>query len=234
MYVVSSHEQRREQDLIDDLQPEADLEFSNRLFNQLSSTKRTADHLIPAFFSLDRYCRKRSDDASAAHLYALVCERLGHLELGTELAMRAINILEAAYEESEDAKIERQFTVANTTMARIRLSSQDYAGALESYQTALGLLAEPEDGEDADTAVLRAQCQFGAGLANFKMGALEAALVLFEEALSSASGNMLMRGQVTVLLAQTLWALGSEEAKESAKSHLLQWFVSFTALRSPI
>lgn len=111
-------------------------------------------------------------------------------------------------------------------MARLRLSLGEYEPALEYFQTALGLLAEGEEGEDASGAVLRAQCQFGAGLANFKLGQLEEALALFEAALAAAGENAVVHGQVTVLLAQTLWALGSEEGRESAKNHLLQWSTS--------
>lgn len=154
-----------------------------------------------------------------------MCERLGHLALGAELAGRAIGMLEAAYEEAEDAAIERQFAVASTTMARLRLAAREYEGALESYQTALGLLGEAEEVDDAETAVLRAQSQFGAGLALFKMGSLDEALSSFEAAVQSAGEDTVMRGQITVLLAQTLWAIGSDEAKESAKNQLLQWYV---------
>jgi len=39
--------------------------------------------------------------------------------------------------------------------------------------------------------------------------------------LESAADNLLISGQVTVLLAQTMWAIGTEEFKESAKAQLL-------------
>jgi len=59
------------------------------------------------------------------------------------------------------------------------------------------------------------------GLANFKLGDLEAALSLFEAAMETAGDNAVVRGHVTVLLAQTMWAIGTEEFKESAKAQLL-------------
>jgi superkiller protein 3 len=127
-------------------------------------------------------------------------------------------VLEAAYEESEDPVIERQFTIANTTAARLRLAVRDYEGALGSFQSALGLL--PEEGEDR---VLQSQCLFGSGLANFKLGALDVAIQNFEEALVAAGDDLQMRGHVTVLLSQTLWATGTQEGQEAAKSQLLDW-----------
>jgi len=77
-------------------------------------------------------------------MFGLVCERIGHTELAIERTDHAITVLEAAYEETEDPIIERQFIIVNTTVARLRLAVRDYEGALSSFQTALGLL--PEEG----------------------------------------------------------------------------------------
>lgn len=202
--------------------PEADVEFARREFDHLSaghSHRASPDDLFPAFFALDRYLKQRPDDASALHLFALICERIGHVELAIERTDHAIGVLEAAYEETEDPNIERQFTIANTTAARLRLAVRDYEGALGSFQSALGLL--PEEGEDR---ALKAQCLFGSGLASFKLGALDAAIENFEAALLAAGDDLHMRGHVTVLLAQTLWATGAEEGREAAKAQLLDWY----------
>ncbi|KAJ7251764.1 TPR-like protein [Mycena haematopus] len=201
--------------------PEADLEFASRTFTRLTSRTDAAavDELLPAFLVLDRYCRGRPDDSCALHLFGLVCESLGQRELAAELIGRAIALLEAKYEETEDSTVERHFTIANSNLARLRLALKDYEGAIESFESALGLL--PEDAKEDKTDVMRAQAQFGMGLANFKAGDLEAALGLFEAALETAGENLVVRGHVTVLLAQTLWGIGTEEFKESAKAQLL-------------
>jgi superkiller protein 3 len=114
--------------------------------------------------------------------------------------------------------------MANSNLARLRLSAHDYEGALESFESALGLL--PEESPFSSDIILRAQAQFGSGLAQFKLGNLEEALSLFEAALVSGGDNMLVRGQVTVLLAQTMWAIGTDEFRESAKAQLLEWYFS--------
>lgn len=213
------------------MQPEADIEFAKREFSRASSS--TPSELFPAFFILSRYCKQRPSDASALHLYALVCERLGHLSRAVELLGQTISILEAAYEESEDPVIERRFVVAHVNLARARLAVGDWEGALEGYQTAFGLLPEPEvevegaersDHEDGQTAVLRTQCQFGSGMASYKMDQFQEALEFFEDALASAGGDVRMRGHVVVMLSQVLWSLGTEEGRESAKAQLLEWY----------
>ena len=204
--------------------PQADLEFSKREFNHFLSASHghhaSPNDLFPAFFALGRYLKQRPDDASALHLFGIVCERIGLVDLAIEHTDRAISVLEAAYEETEDPVIERQFTIANTTVARLRLAVCEYEDALDSFQSALGLM--PEGGEDR---VLQSQCLFGSGLANFKLGALDMAIQNFEEALVAAGDDLQIRGHVTVLLSQTLWATGTQEGQEAAKSQLLDWCV---------
>jgi superkiller protein 3 len=213
------------------MKPEADLEYASQIFSNLShiSYGRPAsyDAIFPAFFVLDRYSKQRPDDATGLHLFGLVCERLGQIDLGLDLIQRAISILEAIYEETEDPLVERQFTMANSNLARLKLSALNYDGALESFESVLGLL--PEDSPSPPDLILRAQAQFGSGLAHFKLGNLEEALSLFEAALESAGDNMLVRGQVTVVLAQTMWAIGTDEFKESAKAQLLEWYAYSTS-----
>ena len=187
--------------------------------------RASPNDLFPAFFALDRYLKQRPDDASALHMFSIVCERIGHIELAIDRTDHAITLLEVAYEETEDPIIERQYIIANTTVARLRLVVRDYENALSSFQTALGLL--PEEGEDK---VLRSQCLFGSGLASFKLGALDGALESFEAAVVAAGDDLHMRGHVTVLLAQTLWAIGTEEGREAVKTQLLDWYAHFHRL----
>ena len=212
--------------------PEADLEYATRLFRRInasttSSRTVSSEAFLPAFFVLDRYCKQRPQDAAALHLFGLVCERVGHAELGLEAVERAIVVLEAIYEETEDPIIERRFATAHANAARLKLTLADYEGALESYQTTMGLLTEQAEGGEsgeyaADTTALLTQSQFGSGLAHFNLGQLAEALPMFEAAMEASVDVPTLRGHVVVLLAQTLWAIGTDEAKESAKSQLPQ------------
>jgi superkiller protein 3 len=206
--------------------PVADLQFALRVLTAVNDSNRvrlpTTDILLPAFFVLGRYFQRCPDDACGLHLFGLICEHLGNFEQGVEYINRAITLLEAAYEEKEDPIVERQFIIAHTNIARLRLGLQDYAGSLESFENALGLL--PEDAEQ-ETQILRVQAQYGSGMASFKMGDLEAAMTAFQAALDSAADDRILRGHVTVLLAQTMWAISTPEFRESAKGLLLEWSV---------
>ncbi|KAJ4468236.1 TPR-like protein [Lentinula aciculospora] len=204
--------------------PEVDFHYASRVFarrkesgkNQAYSS--TTEALLPVFFVMHRYVKSRPNDPTALHLHALVRESLGQLELGIGLMNRAIAMLEASYEQTEDVEIEQQFTIAHANIGRLKLSLNDYEGALGSFENSLGLLPEEND---ETTMMLKVQGQLGSGIAHLKMGNLESALESLEAALSSAANHSVVRGEVTVMLAQTLWALGTLESKDQAKTLLL-------------
>ncbi|KAI0093293.1 TPR-like protein [Irpex rosettiformis] len=203
--------------------PEADIAYARRSFQAFNSVSQKhptpLESFFPAFFVLGRYSQKRPDDATGLHLFGLVCERVGHLNLGITCIEKAVSLLEAAYEESEDPVLERQYTIAHINMARLRLSSTSYEEALDSYRTVIGLLGEPED---LSSCSLLAQAHLGSGLVHLKLGDAEAAIEAFETALEAAANDLPLKGNAVVLLAQTLWSLDTEEAREAAKAHLLQ------------
>jgi superkiller protein 3 len=182
--------------------------------------------LIPCFFALDRYCSRRPTDASGLHLFALICERIGHYDLAISLVTRAISILEAIYEESENEVVERQFTIANTTLGRLLLSTGDYDRSFESFQTVLDLLADDEGDEEdpraRETKILRVQAHLGLALAQFMLQSYQNSLNSSQGALNLAGDDLTLKGQIMVLFAQTLWALGTDDLKETAKSQLLE------------
>lgn len=208
------------------VKPTADVEFAYRTFSKLPmlvsrSHISVHDVLFPVFFSLDRYCRRKADDPSALHLFGLVCERMQLYDLAVEVTSRAIKLLEAAYEEAEDAVIERRYAIANANLGRMLLAKGGLESAIEVFETASGLLSE--ENTDQSTVALRSLCHFGQGIAFFHSGDLNKALSFFELAQDAASSNQLIRGQVTILLAKALWKIGTDEFRELAKEQLLDW-----------
>ncbi|KAG8900967.1 Superkiller protein 3, partial [Tulasnella sp. 403] len=130
--------------------PEADLEFASRMFKlytgpQTPGETRSTETLFLPFAVLDRYCQQRPDDATALHLYGLICERLGLNDLAIELVEKAIVVLDAAYNEKEDPETERRYAVAHIALGRLRLASSGFNGASEAYHVALSLLPVGED-----------------------------------------------------------------------------------------
>lgn len=116
--------------------------------------------------------------------------------------------------------------IANTTLGRLLLSRAEYARSLESFQTALGLLTRDQEESEMTCAkeakIIRIQAYLGLALGQFMLRDYQSSLASSQEALSLAGDDLTMKGQIVVLFAQTLWALNTDETKETAKSQLLK------------
>lgn len=205
----------------------ADFTFSKQALEQTKSgrvhSRVKTSELLPAFTVLTRYCKTCPKDAAGIHLYGLVCESLGLYDEAVQRMGVAIGILEALYEETEDGVIERQYTIAQVNIGRLHLATGRLDLALQAFETAISLLADETQDTDSLNQRLRARSQLGLGLAHFHLGDPAAALDNFEAALEVTGEDHALRGNVTVLVAQTMWSIGTEDFKETAKSHLLQW-----------
>jgi superkiller protein 3 len=215
------------------IQPDVDAEYGIRAFQESKlSRRRTEDEVdpIPCFFALHRYCSCRPNDPLGLHLLALICERIGHMDLAISSVEQCIGILEAAYEESENSIVERQYTIASTTLGRLLLSAGQHDRSLESFQTSLGLLSGSVEGEnmaervehDRETTLLRVQAHLGMALAHFMSQDYPSSLASSQTALGVAGDDLSLKAQIMILMTQTLWALGTDEMKEAAKTQLLE------------
>ncbi|KAJ2801060.1 Superkiller protein 3, partial [Coemansia helicoidea] len=74
----------------------------------------------------------------------------------------------------------------------------------------------------AELALQQFYCTLGHGLALFFAGQLEESLGRFEQVLALADAAPEQRPHIAVMLAQVLWALGSEDHRALARQHLLE------------
>jgi superkiller protein 3 len=183
-----------------------------------------ADLAISAFFALERCLQRRFNDTSALHLASLISERLGLATRAVTFARRSASLLEAAYERTEDPKTARQYAITQSTLGRISLVEGDFVGCISAFDTVLSLVEAPEDeSSDTQATILRAQSHLGSGLGHLLSGDVEAAVTIFEAALSEIPFDMKsMRSHITVLLSQTMWMLGTEESREMSQTLLLE------------
>lgn len=151
---------------------------------------------------------------------ALVAERLGHVSLAIDLSSQAIKILESAYDATEDPTIAEHYGIAKTNLGRLYLANGDYVAALDAFSTALLLL--PEDHEAEPIKICRAHAQASSGIAHYKQDNLESAIESFEAAVATALPGSRVRENVTIALCQALWEVGSDDAREAAKTQLLE------------
>lgn len=172
-------------------------------------------------FALRHYTHQRPRDSSAAHLYALICERLGLVSEAVSALERASELLEQEFEQSESADIEHRYLTALLNLGRVRLVSRAYQPSLNAFTNCFELLS---GSQHPDGGKMRVQARLGQGLAQFWVGQVDESLEAFQAALDESSGQD-DKEVVAVLLARTLWGLGGDDAKDLAKSQLMEWYV---------
>lgn len=170
-------------------------------------------------FTLRHYTHRRPTDSAAAHLYALICERLGLVSEAVASLEIAVELLEQEFEASESTEIEHRYTIALLNLGRVRLSSRQYEASLEAYTNSFELLS---GSQHPDAGLLRVQARLGQALAQYWLGHVDQSLGTFQQALDESSAQF-DKEVVAVVLAKTLWGLGGDEAKELAKSQLMEW-----------
>jgi superkiller protein 3 len=185
----------------------------------LASSNGDTSVLHQPAFALRHYTHTRPTDSAAAHLYALICERLGLIGESIRALVKATELLEQEFEQSETTEIEHRYTIALLNLGRVRLSGRSYDTALEAFTNSFELLG---GSQHPDAGKLRVQARLGQALAQYWLGQVDESLEAFQHALDEASGQG-EKETIAVLLARTLWGLGGEEAHDLAKSQLMEW-----------
>jgi superkiller protein 3 len=134
---------------------------------------------------------------------------------------RASELLEQEFEHSESADVEHRYLTALLNLGRVRLVSRAYQPSLDAFTNCFELLS---GSQHPDAGKMRIQARLGQGLAQFWVGQVDESLEAFQGALDECSGQE-EKEVVAVLLARTLWGLGGDDAKDLAKSQLMEWYV---------
>lgn len=189
----------------------------------LNPMARDTTALHQPAFALKRYTHSRPRDAAAQHVYALVCERLGLADNAVAALETAVELLEQEFEASESADTEANYTVALANLGRVRLAAGKYTEALESYTNCAELAA---GSAEPRVAALVVQARLGSALAHFWLQDLDASLEAFQSALDASKNDDALTDELVVLLSRTLWGVGGEDARDAAKTHLMEWWVT--------
>ena len=196
------------------VQLEADLALASSTFERFLGPNSAVDTTLlhqPAF-ALKHYTHQRPQDAAAAHLYALICERLGRIAEAEVSLERATALLEEEFESTESSEIEQRYSMALCNLGRVRLASKQYERSLEAYTSCWEL--EPA------TAQLKVQCKLGQGLALYRLGRQDESLEALQAGLDEAENSEIktLKEEVAVLISRMLWGSGGKK-RESLRSH---------------
>ncbi|KAJ2553131.1 Superkiller protein 3 [Coemansia sp. RSA 1933] len=185
------------------------------------------NRLVFAIYAAHRYVERTGDNSGGApgnHLLGLLLEQNQEYD-------NAVAAYEAAYKRvavaSSDMHSKARVWIALTHLGRAQCSAGRYSEAVETYEKADVLLRGDEAndvvrGLGADAELKLFYYTLGLSLALFFADRLEESLGRFEQALAQAEGIASVRPLVAVMLAQVLWALGTDEHRAIGRQHLLE------------
>ncbi|KAH8819703.1 hypothetical protein F5884DRAFT_815815 [Xylogone sp. PMI_703] len=182
-----------------------------------ASTLSVVD-LVQPIFALNQLHSIIPKDLSYYHLSALFLERVNDISTTLSTLSSICKSVEADYEVTESASSLSRFALAKADLARSQLAARNYQAAIDSGETALQLSAEDTGNEL--TAEVRQKCRLSAhltvGVAYYYCQDAKTALDYFLPALEESNGSP----DAVCLLAQVLWAEGSEDSRAKARDYL--------------
>ncbi|KAK7431520.1 Superkiller protein 3 [Neonectria magnoliae] len=195
--------------------------YSTSMFDhilQVPSNSLTVASFIQPLFALNQLQSLKPKDLAFGHLSTLYQERTHESSRAVDTLENISDALEVDYERTESSDKLAKFALAKTDLARAYLASGSYEKAVECADLALDLSSEESESElsTEQRRKARLSAHLTAGLAQYFNDEFEDAIKRFEEALTESSGNP----DAVCLLAQVLWAEGSESSRERAREGL--------------
>lgn len=196
--------------------------YASSMFDHILAAPPGLDisSLIQPLFALNQVRSLRPQDLAFGHLTALFQERTHDSSRAVEILESICSTIEADYEKTESPESLARFTLARTDLARAYLADGSYEKATECGEMALGLSSDEGDSElsGEQRKKARLSAHLTVGLAQYYSNEFEEALKCFEAALEESDNNP----DATCLLAQVLWAQGTEDARDRARAALFE------------
>lgn len=196
--------------------------YSSSLFDHILTAPPglTVASLLQPLFALNQVQSLRPQDLASSHLASMYLERTRDSIRTVSTLEKICNNLESNYEQTESPDSLAKFTLAKIDLARAYLANESYDNAIECGETALGLSSDEQEGElsSDQRKKTRLSAHLTLGLAQYYLKNYDEAEKSFESALEESNGNP----DATCLLAQVLWAQGSDDGKEKARGALFE------------
>lgn len=178
------------------------------------------EDLVQPIFALNQLRSMSPTELPYQHLSSLFLERVRNTTAAIGMLEKVASTAEADYEVSESPESLSRFALAKADLARSQLTAGQYEEAIESGETSLSLSAD--DAGNELTPEQRQKCRLSAhltvGLAHYHSGNAAEAVSFLDSALDEAKGN----ADAVCLLAQILWATGSQKSRDRARDILFE------------
>lgn len=196
--------------------------YSSSLFDHIltAPANLTVASLIQPLFGLNQVQNMRPQDLAFGHLSTLFEERTRDSSSAVKTLEKLCSVIEADYETTESRESLARFTLARADLARAYLAAGEYAKAVECGEMALGLSSDEADSElsGEQRRKARLSSHLTVGLGQYYLEQYQEAETCFEAALEESDNNP----DATCLLAQVLWARGTEDSRDKARAALFE------------
>ncbi|ORY58778.1 tetratricopeptide [Pseudomassariella vexata] len=197
-------------------------QYSTSLFDHVltNPSDLSVISLVHPLFALGQLQALQPQDLAYGHLSALFQERTNDSPRAIATLEKACEQLEADYEATESPVSLGRFALAKTDLARSYLAAGLHEQAIECGEVALQLSSDESENELSaeERRKARLSAHVTVGLAQYFSDNVGEALTYFETALDESDGNP----DAVCVLAQVLWAAGTEEARDRARSSLFE------------
>lgn len=170
--------------------------------------------LTTAGAAMLQYLKHYPSDHVGLSITALILERLNDYRLGKEISGKLLQLLEKAYEETDDEIYLNNFASVKSQVARFELGLGNYQEAVDSALEALEL-------SDDDKTVISSRTVLG--LSYFFTENFDQALEEFKTILTISEDSK----RLVVLIAQVLYVYDTEETKQAALDQLFNNIENF-------
>ncbi|GMM31968.1 SKI complex subunit tetratricopeptide repeat protein [Martiniozyma asiatica (nom. inval.)] len=175
--------------------------------------------LTSANHGILNYLKFYPGDLFALKVAVSITERLQTFDKGLQLSNKICSILEQKFEEEESDDVLLNYTIAKAQLSRIQLGHKQFEESLVTSGEVGGLLDEISErtGLTEEIQKLTLSSYTVTGLAKYFMGDFDGSLKEFQTIIEAFPESR----RVVVLIAQVLYALGSDDTKEAAMEELL-------------
>jgi superkiller protein 3 len=182
------------------------------------AASQEATNILQPLLALQQLQTQAPTEIVFTHLSCLFAERSSDYAASISALTSVCEDAEAEYEKSESPDALARFAQAKADLARSQLAAGDYEDAITNSQISLDLSSEGDLGPaSADgRAKWRLSSYVTAGLAHSYLGHTEKAIKDLQSALASSSSDP----EITIILAQILWAKGDQDSRDAAQEQL--------------
>lgn len=195
-------------------------QYSFSMFDHVITAppKLSVTALIQPTFALGQLRGLKPQNFAYGHLGALFQERIQDSQASVPVLEQICASLEADYEVTESAASLKRFSLAKTDLARAYLAIGRFDDAVDCGDMALQLSSDDSDNEltAPERRKARLSAHLTVGLAHYYNKNFGEAVTYFDSALEESDHNP----DAVCVLAQVLWAVSTDDARERARSLL--------------